>query len=108
MTRRIAWIRHSFHFIPTHIVAFVAPAAHKRAANQVGSLANKAFPMSSMPFSKYPRDLAGYGRSPPDPRWPGKARVAVQFVVNFEEGTENSILHGDAASEAFLTEVLGT
>jgi allantoinase len=55
----------------------------------------------------YPRDLAGYGRTPPDPRWPGRARVAVQFVVNLEEGGESSILHGDAASEAFLTDVLG-
>jgi putative urate catabolism protein len=55
----------------------------------------------------YPRDLAGYGRTPPDPRWPGGARVAVQFVMNFEEGGESSILHGDAASEAFLTDVLG-
>jgi putative urate catabolism protein len=59
------------------------------------------------PFSAYPRDLAGYGRDPPDPRWPGGARVAVQFVVNFEEGGENNILHGDKASEAFLTDVLG-
>jgi putative urate catabolism protein len=57
--------------------------------------------------SNYPRDLAGYGRTPPDPRWPGRARVAVQFVVNFEEGGENSILHGDKASEAFLSDVLG-
>ena len=64
--------------------------------------------MSSSPFSRYPRELAGYGRNPPDPRWPGGARVAVQFVVNFEEGAENSILHGDQASEAFLTEVIGT
>jgi putative urate catabolism protein len=55
----------------------------------------------------YPRDLHGYGRSPPDPRWPGNARIAVQFVVNFEEGGENNILHGDAASEAFLSDVLG-
>jgi len=55
----------------------------------------------------YPRDLLGYGRSPPDPKWPGGARIAVQFVVNFEEGGENCILHGDAASEAFLTDVLG-
>jgi len=46
----------------------------------------------------YPRDLAGYGRNAPDPRWPGGARVALQFVVNFEEGGENSILHGDQAS----------
>ena len=58
-------------------------------------------------FSRYPRDLAGYGREPPDPRWPGRARVAVQFVVNFEEGGERNILHGDASSEAFLSDVLG-
>jgi len=55
----------------------------------------------------YPRDLVGYGRNPPDPRWPGGARIAVQFVLNYEEGGENSILHGDAASEAFLSDVLG-
>ncbi len=58
-------------------------------------------------FSEYPRDLAGYGRAPPDPRWSGQARIAVQFVVNFEEGGENCILHRDAAAEAFLTDVLG-
>ena len=58
-------------------------------------------------MSGYPRDLVGYGRTPPHPRWPGDARVAVQFVVNFEEGGENSILHGDAASEAFLSEIVG-
>jgi putative urate catabolism protein len=55
----------------------------------------------------YPRDLRGYGRNPPDPKWPGNARIAVQFVVNFEEGGENNILHGDSASEAFLSDVLG-
>ena len=55
----------------------------------------------------YPRDLKGYGRNAPDPRWPGGARLAVQFVVNFEEGGERSILHGDATSEAFLSDVLG-
>jgi putative urate catabolism protein len=63
--------------------------------------------MSAADFSKYPRDLVGYGRHPPDPRWPGGARVAVQFVVNYEEGGERSILHGDATSEAFLSDVLG-
>ncbi len=63
--------------------------------------------MSSPYSASYPRDLAGYGRMPPDPRWPGGARIAVQFVVNFEEGGENSILHDDAASEAFLSDVLG-
>jgi putative urate catabolism protein len=55
----------------------------------------------------YPRDLKGYGRNPPDPRWPGGAHVAVQFVVNYEEGGENNILHGDRASEAFLSEIIG-
>lgn len=55
----------------------------------------------------YPRDLLGYGETPPHPRWPGGARIAVQFVVNYEEGGENSILHGDPASEAFLSDVLG-
>jgi putative urate catabolism protein len=62
--------------------------------------------MSSL-LSNYPRDLAGYGRNAPDPRWPNGARIALQFVVNFEEGGENSILHGDASSEAFLSDVLG-
>jgi putative urate catabolism protein len=57
--------------------------------------------------SPYPRDLIGYGRNPPDPKWPDEARIAVQFVINYEEGGENSILHGDAASEAFLSEIIG-
>lgn len=53
----------------------------------------------------YPRDLAGYGRMPPHPAWPGGARIAVQFVLNYEEGGENHILHGDAGSETFLSEL---
>ena len=53
----------------------------------------------------YPRDLAGYGRTPPHPQWPHKARIAVQFVLNFEEGGENAVLHGDAGSEQFLSEM---
>jgi len=53
----------------------------------------------------YPRDLKGYGRHVPHARWPGGARVAVQFVLNYEEGGENSVLHGDAASEQFLSEM---
>ncbi|MCB1356123.1 MAG: allantoinase PuuE [Maritimibacter sp.] len=56
---------------------------------------------------RYPRDLRGYGRETPDPAWPGAARIAVQFVVNYEEGGENCLLHGDAASEAFLSEIVG-
>ncbi len=58
-------------------------------------------------LSDYPRDLAGYGPNPPRADWPGGARVAVQFVMNYEEGAENCILHGDAASEAFLSEIVG-
>jgi putative urate catabolism protein len=55
----------------------------------------------------YPRDMVGYGRTPPAAAWPDGANVAVQFVVNYEEGGENNILHGDAASEAFLSEIVG-
>jgi OHCU decarboxylase len=55
----------------------------------------------------YPRDLVGYGAKPPHANWPGGARIAVQFVINYEEGGENCILHGDAASEAFLSEIVG-
>jgi len=53
------------------------------------------------------RDLAGYGATPPEARWPGGARVAVQFVINYEEGAENSVLNGDRGSEAFLSEMVG-
>jgi len=48
-------------------------------------------------MNRYPRDMLGYGGTPPDPQWPNGARIAVQFVVNYEEGGENNILHGDAA-----------
>src|SRR5262249_32965769 len=53
------------------------------------------------------RNLIGYGANPPDPQWPGDARVAVSFVLNYEEGGENTILNGDAGSEVFLTETPG-
>src|SRR5688572_4396969 len=56
----------------------------------------------------YPRDLVGYGATPPDPRWPDGARLALQIVMNYEEGGESSILHGDEASEVYLQEVVGT
>ena len=59
------------------------------------------------PKDVYPRDLVGYGRSVPAANWPDEARLALQFVVNYEEGGENSILHGDPASEAFLSEIVG-
>jgi peptidoglycan/xylan/chitin deacetylase (PgdA/CDA1 family) len=60
-----------------------------------------------MSEQKYPRDLAGYGASPPQVTWPGGARIALQFVINYEEGAENCVLHGDEASEAFLSEITG-
>jgi allantoinase len=55
----------------------------------------------------YPRDLIGYGQRPPHPRWPGNARIALQFVLNYEEGSENCVLDGDPASEVFLSEIIG-
>jgi len=61
--------------------------------------------MNTPQTPRYPRDLLGYGRNPPHARWPGNARVAVQFVLNYEEGGENSVLHGDPGSEQFLSEM---
>lgn len=58
-------------------------------------------------YDNYPRDLIGYGRTPPHPEWPNRARIALQFVLNYEEGGENNVLHGDAASETFLSEIIG-
>ncbi|HEY8004203.1 MAG TPA: allantoinase PuuE [Phenylobacterium sp.] len=58
-----------------------------------------------MPRDPYPRDLAGYGREPPHADWPGGARIAVQLVLNYEEGAELSVLHGDAQSETFLSDL---
>jgi putative urate catabolism protein len=55
----------------------------------------------------YPRDMTGYGRTPPHPHWPGQARIALQFVLNYEEGSENCVLDGDPASETFLSEIIG-
>ena len=63
--------------------------------------------MSDDMKTPYPRDLVGYGGKPPQAKWPRKARVALQFVLNYEEGGENSVLHGDRASEAFLSEIVG-
>lgn len=60
-----------------------------------------------MSTSHYPRDLIGYADKPPKVQWPDKAKIAVQFVVNYEEGGENCVLHGDSASEAFLSEIVG-
>ncbi|MBW4442169.1 MAG: allantoinase PuuE [Plectolyngbya sp. WJT66-NPBG17] len=58
-------------------------------------------------INSYPRDMVGYGQTPPHPQWKDQAQVAVQFVINYEEGGENCILHGDLASEAFLSEIVG-
>lgn len=58
-------------------------------------------------MTRYPRNMIGYGPTPPDPQWPGGAKIAIQIVLNYEEGGENNILHGDAASEAFLSDIPG-
>lgn len=63
--------------------------------------------LKSMKHSHYPRDLTGYAGKPPHPRWPNKARIALQFVINYEEGGERCLLHGDNESEAFLSEIVG-
>ncbi len=57
--------------------------------------------------TRYPRDMIGYGANPPDPQWPGDAKIAVQIVLNYEEGGENATIHGDTGSEAFLSEIVG-
>lgn len=67
----------------------------------------RRFTLAKLNAASYPRDMIGYGAHPPHPHWPGDARIAVQFVVNYEEGGENNILHGDQASEAFLSEIVG-
>ena len=63
--------------------------------------------MSDHLEEQYPRDMVGYGGQPPQADWPGSARVALQFVVNYEEGGESNVLHGDAGSEQFLSEIIG-
>jgi putative urate catabolism protein len=58
-------------------------------------------------YDNYPRDMIGYGPKPPHAQWPNQARIALQFVLNYEEGGENNVLHGDAGSETFLSEIIG-
>ena len=58
-------------------------------------------------MTKYPRDMQGYGEQTPKPNWPKAAKIALQFVINYEEGAENNILHGDSGSETFLSEIIG-
>ncbi|ABR90214.1 polysaccharide deacetylase family protein [Janthinobacterium sp. Marseille] len=60
-----------------------------------------------MSKQNYPRNMTGYGRTPPHAQWPGRARIALQFVLNYEEGAENCVLDGDAGSETFLSEIIG-
>ncbi|MBP9047983.1 MAG: polysaccharide deacetylase, partial [Tabrizicola sp.] len=64
-------------------------------------------PSKTEPANRYPRDFRGHGPNAPDARWPGGAKIAVSIVLNYEEGGENNILHGDAQSEAFLSDIAG-
>ena len=66
-----------------------------------------AVPLENHRSADYPRDLVGYGHTPPHPQWPGEANIAVQFVLNYEEGSENNVLEGDPGSETFLSEMAG-
>ncbi|ASJ74186.1 allantoinase PuuE [Granulosicoccus antarcticus] len=82
------------------------PAAEfARALAEINRIA--LFRLQTQAEPLYPRDMIGYGNQPPKVTWPGKARIAVQFVINYEEGAENCVLHGDKASEAFLSEIVG-
>lgn len=76
-----------------------------RALNEINKIA--LLRLHTLTDAGYPRDLIGYAGKPPVAQWPGNARIAVQFVVNYEEGSENCTLHGDPASEAFLSEIVG-
>src|ERR1700722_13458457 len=91
------------------------PAAHRAPA---GGMAQQQSPCHARAFGRvplgvwsvavtYPRDLRGYGPKPPHPRWPHGARIALQFVLNHEEGAENCVLDGDPSSETFLSEIIG-
>jgi len=82
-------------------------AALARPAALPGRCQNDPVPIENHTRADYPRDLIGYGPTPPDPRWPGGANVAVQFVLNYEEGSENNVLDGDQGSETFLSEMAG-
>ncbi len=84
-----------------------AGAPRDPAAGAPRGSAPSAHGHSGVAGGDYPRDLVGYGRRPPDARWPGGARIALQFVLNYEEGGENCVLHGDAGSEQFLSEIVG-
>ena len=65
------------------------------------------YSMESDSMEHYPRDMIGYGPQPPKAAWPGNARIALQFVLNYEEGGESNVLHGDSGSEQFLSEIIG-
>jgi len=77
----------------------------ERALNEINRIG--LLRLTAMAETPYPRDLIGYPNQAPFAQWPNKARIAVQFVINYEEGAENCVLHGDSASEAFLSEIVG-
>ena len=77
----------------------------ERALDEINHIA--MLRLQTLASEEYPRDLIGYANEPPAANWPDKSRIAVQFVINYEEGGENCILHGDPASEAFLSEIVG-
>ena len=90
---------------PTARFSVSGPSRNAPQSTERWSTGDKETPMADH-FS-YPRDLQGYGQNPPQAAWPGGARLALQFVLNYEEGGENCVLHGDPASEAFLSEIVG-
>src|ERR1700743_1442996 len=83
------------------------PAGARGAARVPGLYRRGASREPMNPHDPYPRDLVGYGAKPPHPRWPHEAKIAVSIVLNYEEGGESNVLHGDACSESVLTDVGG-
>jgi 5-hydroxyisourate hydrolase-like protein (transthyretin family)/peptidoglycan/xylan/chitin deacetylase (PgdA/CDA1 family) len=95
-------------FLDVVPVRFTAPMRRGTITSRSSSRLGATRPIAAAEMTEpYPRDLVGYGRNPPHPQWPDGARICVQFVINYEEGGENNILHGDRASEAFLSEIVG-
>jgi allantoinase len=98
--------RYTVALISPAVTTLMIPHRHVRVAANSGDPIDELMTSSSHPPT-YPRDMIGYGRNAPHARWPGGARIALQFVLNYEEGAENNVLHGDAASETFLSEIIG-
>src|SRR5574343_138769 len=94
-------------YLPASMCWPSSSGASQRPSALVTVCTRSSRPCDMITYDHYPRDLIGYGPKPPHAQWPNGARVALQFVLNYEEGGENNVLHGDAGSETFLSEIIG-